>query len=332
MQPSRDADISSGLIQNSIETFNIISHPLSGVRELITEQFGDCDQPVSRLMCSFSGCDGKMLRPALLLLAAKACGKITKTHIRAAAVIEMIHNATLLHDDVIDNGCKRRGKPTINATCGNESAVLLGDLFLSKAFKMCSQLPMQATGIIAEAAAQTCCGEIEQISRKKNWRLSRDEYIDIISAKTAAMFGAACRLGGVLAGANEQKIQALAEFGGNIGIAFQIIDDLLDITGSETETGKTQGNDIDKDKPTLAVIHLLEHTNDKEQSTIIEKLDDKSSDGLREMLQRCGSIEFAGNCAKEFKAKAVGCLNDFKDSIAKTALIETAEFIVSRAF
>jgi len=266
-----------------------------------------------------------MLRPGLVLLSGGAVGKITDEHIRIAAIVEIIHNATLLHDDVIDEGQKRRGAPTINSLCGNESAVLLGDFLLSRAFKMCTDLQPQVTKIIASAAGRTCEGELRQITQRRNWQLDESEYIDIITEKTAALFSSACLLGGLLACGSEVQVRSLSDFGLNTGIAFQITDDLLDVIGDEGETGKTLGSDVDKNKLTLATIHLLRTVDESGRDAVINGVCDKGAPA--EMLRRYGSLEYAHSRAQEFVSKAIGSLAGLRESEAKNALIETARFV-----
>lgn len=305
------------------------------VRELLDEQLtvptkaGD----IKPLLECVSTHSGKMLRPGLVLLAGGCCGKITDEHIRVAAIVEMIHNATLLHDDVIDEGQKRRGLPTINSLWGNESAVLLGDFLLSRAFTMCAELEPQVARVIAATAIRVCEGELRQVIQRQNWRLSESEYIDIITEKSAALFSGCCYLGGLLARASETQVQSLADFGLNAGIAFQITDDLLDIIGDENKTGKTLGSDVSKRKLTLAVIHLLGAVEEGEKSAVKSKLNavGESKETLAEMLMCYGSLEYARGRAQEFVARAVGALAGLKESDAKSALIETAKFMASRA-
>ncbi|MBA7605324.1 hypothetical protein ES703_12454 [subsurface metagenome] len=256
--------------------------------------------------------------------------------IRIAAIIEMIHNATLLHDDVIDEGQRRRGQPTINSLWGNESAVLLGDFLLSRVFKICAGLEPQVAGVIAAATIRICEGELRQIVQRQNWQLSESEYIDIITEKSAALFSSCCYLGGLLAQGTEAQGRSLAVFGLNAGIAFQITDDLLDIVGDESKTGKTLGSDADKNKLTLAVIHLLRAVDEKEKNAVINSyLERKNAqydkDALVETLSRYGSLEYARNRAQEFVAAAVRALAGLQESDAKKALIETARFMASRA-
>lgn len=340
MQLQARTDISGHSLQTGVPAFNLIADELGQVKKLIDRQLRDCCDEVGirRLIEQFSSSRGKMLRPGLLLLAGALCGPITDNHIRVAAVVEMVHNAALLHDDVIDEGQKRRGRPTVNSLWGNELAVLLGDFLLSNVFKMCVGLESEVTKEITTAAFRTCRGELRQAVQRDNWQLSESEYIDIITEKSATLFSSSCRLGGLLAGAGENELRALADFGLNFGIAFQITDDLLDVIGDESETGKTLGSDADKNKPTLAVIHLLRIVSEEEKKAVISSLSggrdvcrqkgegqyDKET--VVEMLKSCGSLEYGHSRAKEFAKKAIAALTDLRDGSAKDALIETVRF------
>jgi len=332
MQLSTHSGIGGSLSQRKVSAFGLIDDELGRVKKLIDEQLADCSQPVDRLLGCVNTRGGKMLRPGLVLLSGASCGKITDKHIRIAAIIELIHNATLLHDDVIDEGQRRRGLPTINSLQGNESAVLLGDFLLSKVFKMCAGLEAEIIGIIAAATARTCEGELRQIIQRNNWQLSESEYIEIITEKSAAFFGSCCHLGGLLAGANEEEIQLLDCYGVNTGIAFQITDDLLDIAGSESKTGKTLGSDVSKNKPTLAVIHLLRMIGESEKDAVMKKLSAGgiSKEAVMEMLRSYGSLEYTYKLAQEFVRKAITALGGLKKSDAKDALIETARSVADR--
>ena len=322
-------------IASDIAAFSIISKELSRVKQLIEDQFSCfASQPeLHRFLESFNSTGGKMLRPGLLLLSGDSVGKLTNRHIQVGAIIEMIHNATLLHDDVIDNGLQRRGGATVNSFYGNESAVLLGDFLLSKVFRMCVDLQPEVIEIIASAAVQTCEGELRQTIRKREWQLSEAEYIEIIADKSASLFSGSCELGGLLSGANESEIGLLREFGLNFGIGFQITDDLLDIVGDESKTGKSLGSDVDKDKMTLAVIHLLRTVDKNERDVIKDRLNNsgQNKEILLSMLNRLGSLDYARNQVMEFIDKARRSLSGLKQSEAKTALLGVSEFIADKA-
>lgn len=343
-------DIPAFASYSEVPAFRLVAEPLSRVRGLIYQQltahgpvFAGLNPPprrrrpedVNQLLEYVSGRSGKMIRPGLLLLAGRCCGKITDEHIRAAAIIEMMHNATLLHDDVIDEGQRRRGLPTINSLWGNETAVLLGDLLLSRVFTMSAELGPPAAKVIAAAAVRLCEGELRQAVQKNDWQLSESEYIDAITEKSAVLFSGACYLGALLAEASQRHVRSLADFGLNAGIAFQITDDLLDIVGDESKTGKTLGSDISTHKLTLAVIHLLRAVDKREKGAIIDSYlqgEDvqHDRDDLVKMLGRYGSLEYARGRTQEFVAAAVHALADLEQNDARDALIETADFMADR--
>jgi len=314
------------------QVYELIGDELRKVKAVIDGQLSGADEPTRQLLDSFGKNGGKMIRPALVLLSGRACDKITDEHIHIAAIIEMIHNATLLHDDVIDEGKTRRGVETVNSLWGNEAAVLLGDFMLSKVFRMCASLEKQVIDIISQTAMQTCQGELRQIMQRFNWRLSEQEYIEIITDKTAAIFATCCKLGSFLAKGSKNVQETLACFGRDIGIAFQITDDLLDIVGKEEQTGKTGGNDVDKNKLTLPVINLLTNTPENQKGEVIKKLITArdSRHAFAEILKSNGSIEYSFNRAKEYVSKATSELSPLASSSAKDALVKTANYIVER--
>ena len=354
MQLSSDTGIPVG--------FRLIEGQLVQVRNLIDQQLcvsaspASAKTPQKMQIVSYLRRQirmGKMLRPGLVLLSYQlvrdgrcTAGREADTDcttnnadllVRVAAIIEMIHNATLLHDDVIDQGQKRRSRPTINSLWGNESAVLLGDLLLSRVFSLCTELEPRLATVIADATARTCEGELRQMTGSKDWNrtaesASEDEYINIITEKSAALFSSACLLGSLLAQADKTQGQSLADFGLNVGIAFQIADDLIDIVGDESKTGKTLGSDVDRTKLTLAVIHLLKMVDEREKGAVIEKLSTpgQNKKALTEMLSSSGSLEYAFRRAEEFAAKGVHALADFEKNEARDALIETADFMAGK--
>lgn len=348
---SKQTDRTASTSRTEVPAFELVAEPLNRVRELIHEQlaehapavegftssaFGHRPEDLGRLIEYVSSRSGKMLRPALLLLGGRSCGQITDEHLRVAAIIEMMHNATLLHDDVIDEGQKRRGLPTVNHLWGNEIAVLLGDLLLSRVFKMCAELEEpQAAKIIAGAAVRLCEGELRQAIQRHDWQLSESDYIEAITEKSAVLFSSACYLGALLARAGERHTRALAQYGLNAGIAFQMTDDLLDVVGDERKTGKTLGSDVDKHKLTLAMIHLLRSVGEEEKETIISSFlvqEDarRNRNVLVKMLNRYGSLDYARDRTQEFVCAAVSALAGLPESQAKEALVDVAKFMAGR--
>jgi octaprenyl-diphosphate synthase len=336
MELPTHTDISNRIQCSGIPPFRLIEVQLDKVRKLIDKHLAVSAKAgdISQLIEYMNAHSGKMLRPGLVLLAGSAIGQITYKHIRVAMIVEMIHNATLLHDDVIDDGQTRRGMPTVNKLWGNESAVILGDFLLSKVFQICSDLEPEVINIITSAAANVCEGELRQVTQRNNWRLSEPEYIDIITEKSAVFFSSCCGVGALLAQANNSQVQSLECFGLNAGIAFQITDDLLDLIGDESQTGKTAGSDVNKNKLTLAMIHLLRVVDDKDRKKVYEALnqtDEKAKAKLLKMLKHHGSLEYAHSQAQQFLDKALSALTNLKQSHAKEALIETAKFMANRA-
>jgi len=348
MKLSTNTNITNGIPCSGIPSFRLIEVQLNRVRELINKQLTVPvkTDDINRLIEYMNARSGKMLRPALVLLSYEAvCNAGEKNTpeeaIRVAAVVEIIHNATLLHDDVIDEGQIRRGRPTINKLWGNESAVILGDFLLSRVFKICSDLEPKVINMIATAAARTCEGELRQVIQRHNWKLSESEYLDIITEKSAAFFSSCCGVGALLAQASDSQVKSLECFGLNAGIAFQITDDLLDLTGDESQTGKTAGSDVNKNKLTMAIIHLLRVVDDKERKLVVSlsnpkvhealnQADEKGKDKLLKMLRHHRSLEYAHSQAQQFLDKALSALTGLKESCAKDALIETAKFMANR--
>ena len=320
---------------HEIPSFAPIAAHLGQARELICRSLvaPESAGELAPLLDHFMSRSGKMIRPALVLLGGACLGQITDEHVQVAAMVEMIHDATLLHDDVMDDGQTRRGMPTINHLWGNESAVLLGDFVLSRVFRMAAELDPPVGRVVAETAVRVCEGELRQVAQKRNWQLTEAEYISIITDKSAAFFGGCCRLGGLLAHAETQQIEALDRYGLYAGIAFQIVDDLLDIAGNEAEMGKTPRSDLNASKLTLAAIHLLEAVGATGRERVYALLGNpaESRGELEAMLLHHGSLDYAHECARNYVLKATEALELLPPGDAKDALIETAHFMANRA-
>ncbi len=243
-----------------------IAAELDRCEELLRRELSSDDPFVDRLIKHAFRLGGKRLRPALLLLTAKAVGRADKEHITLAAVVEMIHTATLVHDDVLDEAKLRRHRETVNAVSDNEASVLVGDFLFTHAFALASSLgTTYACQTIGRATNIVCAGELRQIHTRGNFALGEAEYLDIIEAKTAELCACCCRLGAHYAGADRELEEALDRFGRNLGIAFQIVDDLLDLVGDEDQAGKSLGTDLEKQKPTLPVIRLLAQSDETQR-------------------------------------------------------------------
>jgi len=320
---------------NGVPSFGRIAGPLAQVRERIHQGLSanGADGELTPFLDHLQACGGKMLRPGLVLLAGECFGPVRPEHIQVAAMVEMIHHATLLHDDVIDEGRQRRGLPTANRLWGNESAVLLGDFVLSQVFRMAAELDPAVARILAQTAVRVCEGELRQTVQRRNWQLSESRYLEIITEKSASFFGGCCRLGAMLSHADAAQTEALARFGLLAGIAFQIADDLLDLTADEARTGKTAQSDLAKDKATLPVIHLLQAVDPPRRAALCVLLEaaPKSRREFLDTLERHGSLRYAREQAAAYVARAIQALDPVPPGEAKEALVQTARFMADRS-
>ncbi len=250
---------------------------------------------------------GKRLRPALLLLIAKASGGIRPEHHILAAAVEMIHTATLVHDDVLDEADVRRHVSTVNAEWGNKISILLGDMLFTHAFHLTSQVDRRACEWIGDATNRVCAGELQQITERGNGNLTEAQYFSIIDGKTAALTEICGRLGAVYSGATEFVADKLANYGRCLGIAFQIADDILDLTGLEAKTGKTLGTDLEQQKLTLPLIHCLAQLparDAKSLKSVLTSNEPRHLGMIREKLTQTGSIEYARSVADDYTQRA----------------------------
>jgi len=252
-------------VQNSTAVYSaLIESELKETRNFMTQQLQCSDERLAEFTDYIKKRQGKMLRASVLLLCGKLTGRITKLHISIAGTVEMIHSATLLHDDVIDNSTIRRFQPTANRLWGANQAVLLGDFILSRAFAALLLFGRNDVNkIIGDTAGIICQGEMLQNKYRGNFNISVEDYLDIIAKKTAVFFAASAQLGAVISGADQQTSKNLYDFGLNLGIAFQIADDLADVAANENQTGKTTGRDLENKIPTLPTIKNTDFT--KEQ-------------------------------------------------------------------
>ena len=277
---------------------------------------------------------GKLLRPALLLLAGRVCGTLRPEHAVLAAVVELVHIATLVHDDVLDEADIRRRAATVNRLWGNERAVLMGDFLYSHAFHLCTSVDAQFTArLIGQTAITVCEGEMMQVANRGNHELGEAEYLDIISRKTAALVETCCHLGARYAGADEDTIQRLRTFGSGLGMAFQIIDDLLDLTGDESEVGKSLGRDVYEGELTLPLIHFLRSAPDGAQTRLRALLQRETPQCCREvasLLRSSDSIAYARTVAQEHIESARRALAELPASAARDSLEAMADFVVAR--
>ena len=279
---------------------------------------------------------GKRLRPLLVLLAARACGYQGQAHINAAAIIEFIHTATLLHDDVVDASDLRRGRETANAIWGNEASVLVGDFLYTRAFQMMVDIgSMRVMQIMAETTNIIAEGEVLQLLNCHDPDTTEERYFEVIKGKTAKLFEAATLVGAVLAQRPEPEQQALAEYGLYLGMAFQLVDDLLDYSASSDVIGKNVGDDLAEGKPTLPLIYTLKVGTPEQVALIRQAIEQGGRELIEKVTQAIassGAIDYTANLARDMAKRAILALNGLAPSQYKDALIGIAEYSVSRTY
>lgn len=279
---------------------------------------------------------GKRLRPALVVLSAKAFGYGGKHHHDLAAVVEFIHTATLLHDDVVDDSELRRGQATASALFGNSASVLVGDFLYSRAFQMMVEVgDMRVMQTLADATNIIAEGEVLQLLNCHDASVDAENYLRVIYCKTAKLFEAAMRLGAMLAKVDEASEQAVAQYGVHLGTAFQLIDDVLDYSGDAQEIGKNLGDDLAEGKPTLPLIYAMQHGS-AEQATLvrtaIEQGDIALFDQVLQVVQQTGALEYTRQQAQREADAACVALAILPESAYKKSLLELAEFAAARKF
>jgi octaprenyl-diphosphate synthase len=279
---------------------------------------------------------GKRLRPLLVILAAGACGYRGCAHHTLAAVVEFIHTATLLHDDVVDESSLRRGRPTANSLFGNAASVLVGDFLYSRAFQMMVELQnMRVMEVLADATNTIAEGEVLQLLNCHNPQTTEEDYLRVIRYKTAKLFEAAGRLGGIVGGVPLSQQEALARYGTQLGTAFQLVDDVLDYSGDFAQTGKNLGDDLAEGKPTLPLIHAMRHGTVEEARVIRTAIE---QGGLAEFepvmaaIRHTGALEYTRRQAVIEAEKAKVSLNGLASSSHKDGLLQLASFAVSRSY
>ncbi|MFM7132830.1 MAG: polyprenyl synthetase family protein [Planctomycetota bacterium] len=278
---------------------------------------------------------GKMLRPTLVLVSGLAFtddgAPLRDAHDIVAATVEMIHMATLVHDDILDDATVRRRGETVNFLRGNETAVMLGDYLISNAFHLCSRAGDPALNLrLGEVTNTLCEGELVQLSRRHDLALDQNTYLEIVRRKTAVLVGAACELGARLAGATAAEVAAMRAFGEHLGVAFQIQDDLLDLLGDEATVGKSIGRDLEKGKLTLPMILHIARARGEERRAALDAIEAKDGPRLRALLGASGSIDAARAFAVDIVAEAKRGLPRTRRSGSRELLLELADRVVAR--
>jgi octaprenyl-diphosphate synthase len=318
------------------EVFNVYKDDLLQIEKHLDENISSEIKLIPKVAHHLIDSGGKRFRPLLLLISSALCDYSGEHRFSLAAVIEFIHTATLLHDDVIDQATVRRGKTSANNVFGNAASVLVGDFLYSKSFKLLSEigniailkLMSKITNIMSE-------GEVLQLVKCGDVNLTEEEYLTIIEKKTAVLISAACATGAILGSASPDKIDALEQFGFKVGVAFQITDDTLDYMAKKQEFGKSIGKDLEEGKMTLPLIYALKKCTAKERKIIKELISRKkfSQKALRDILsfiQKYNGIDYSLKCAEKFISDAKARLNIFPDCVEINQLHTVAEYILSR--
>jgi octaprenyl-diphosphate synthase len=317
----------------ALDLYGPIAADLDEVERILARSLKNRYARVAQVVDHVRHYRGKRLRPVLLLLMARACGRVVPPHHVLGAVVEMIHTATLVHDDVLDAARIRRRVATVNALYGTQTSVLLGDYLFTHAFHLASTIgDAQACRLIGEATDRVCEGELCQVLQRGNLELSEEEYFDIIDGKTAELTACCCRLGALYAGAGPEMVEAAASFGRDVGLAFQIADDVLDLVGDERATGKSLGTDLEQGKLTLPLIRLLGEPGPlaTRARTILRSHDNHKREALRPCLLESGGLEHARRRAEELAERARAALACVPPSPSRAVLEAMTDRVVHR--
>jgi octaprenyl-diphosphate synthase len=313
---------------------DVIATDMVAVNQVIRQQLYSEVALVNQIAEYIISAGGKRIRPVLVLLIANAYGYQGKHHFDLAAIVEFIHTATLLHDDVVDESSLRRGRQTANAMFGNAASVLVGDFLYSRAFQMMVSIQsMRVMQILADATNVIAEGEVLQLLNMHDPDVSEERYLQVIRSKTAKLFEAAAEIGALIAGANDAQISAAGEYGRSIGTAFQLIDDVLDYSGNADDIGKNVGDDLREGKPTLPLIYLMKNGSDAERQlvrTCIEQGDESQFNAILQAITDSGALEYTRNKAVTAAELARQSVADLPESAYKSALLALTQFAVTR--
>ena len=321
-------------MQNFSEIHALMKSDLVMTDEILVNRLDSNVDLISQMSQYIINSGGKRIRPLLLLLCARATNYKGDYHHSMAVVIELIHTATLLHDDVVDSSSTRRGQKTANELWGNAPSVLVGDFLYSRAFEiMVEPNSMQIMKILSKATNQISEGEVLQLLNIKNAKVSESEYFEVIERKTACLFKAACQIAGILSESNQNTIGALGSFGMHLGNAFQIIDDTLDYESDSLVMGKEIGDDLSEGKVTLPMIYALENTKGSEKETLshaIKNADSSKIDNIVDILLSVNAFEYSRKIAKNESTKALKSLEVIPSSEYRSALQLLCELSLDR--
>jgi len=320
---------------------------LEEIRALVTEDLQRVDQTIVQRLASdivlvnqvsqyIIGAGGKRLRPLSVVLAARACGHQGQKHVPAAAIIEFIHTATLLHDDVVDGSDLRRGRNTANHVFGNEASVLVGDYLYSRSFQMMVELgDLRIQEVMANATNTIAEGEVLQLMNAHDPETTEQRYLEVIYRKTAKLFEAGAQMAAIVSGSTREIEQSMVDYGRHLGTAFQLVDDVLDYKATAEELGKNLGDDLAEGKPTLPLIYALAHAPAAEAAKLREAIETGGIDDLDQitrLIETSGGLEYTARMARREKELAVEALGRLPASKYRDALVTLADFAVARTY
>ena len=314
--------------------YRAVADDFSAVDEIIKQQLTSRVPLVSTISDYITSSGGKRLRPLLVLLAGKALGHQSDDLRLLAATIELLHTSTLLHDDVVDMSGMRRGRSTANARWGNAPSVLVGDFLYSRSFEMMVELgSMPVMKILSHATRIIAEGEVLQLSKVRDASTTEEIYMEVIRGKTAMLFEASAHSAAALTGASHEQCEALRTFGDHLGVAFQLVDDLLDYRGDAETLGKNVGDDLAEGKPTLPLIYTMREGN-AEQAALVRQAIQKGGiedlESIRAAVEDSGALDYTAQLARDYVAKAIAQLEALPASQYRDALVELSEFAVAR--
>jgi octaprenyl-diphosphate synthase len=308
---------------------------MARMREILAEQVADASPAVRDMTDHVGRFRGKELRGALVLLAGEATGNVTDEHPAIAAIVEMIHLATLVHDDVLDGAAVRRRVASVNQRWDNQTAVLLGDFLYARAFALSTELSSRlASRVLAETTRRICVGEIEQSTRRYDFELSEQDYLQVSGAKTASLYAAACELGARYPGGRGEVGSTLRSFGWEIGLAFQIVDDCLDVVGRQEDVGKPVGNDVEDGKVTLPVLYAFRRADEVLRARIRDIYTrpglERRAERLREAVDLAPGVEYAMAVATDLVRRAEARMAELPPGPARELLEGLGGFVLER--
>jgi len=314
----------------------LVKDDLQRVDQTIVERLASDVVLINQVSQYIIGGRGKRLRPLSVLLAARACGHQGQLHVPAAAIIEFIHTATLLHDDVVDGSDMRRGRNTANHVFGNEASVLVGDYLYSRAFQMMVELgDLRIQEVMANATNTIAEGEVLQLMNAHDPDTTEQRYLEVIYRKTAKLFEAGAQLAAILSGSSRETELSMIEYGRHLGTAFQLVDDVLDYTASAEELGKNLGDDLAEGKPTLPVIYALANAPAASAAQLRAAIENGGIDDLAQitsLIETSGGLEYTARKARQEKELAIEALGRLPASNYRNALVALAEFAVARTY